>query len=256
MIKTPVLRFISKPYIVLLGACVSSVILVIPYLLTLLKVQLDKNGISVPVFVGLQLIQSVIMFGLIIWAGLKIAPKVNLGLPFLAGYFSGNFDRVAWKQTVKTAVSLGVFMSLIVIALDRLFTAFQPAIQAPQEPPAWQGLLASFYGGISEEVLVRLFLMSMIIWGVVRVFKYKSIPDRAYWTGIFLAALLFGAGHLPAAAAIAPLTPLFVTRIVLLNAIFGVLCGWLFWKKGFEAAVLAHFSGDLVLHVIQPLLSS
>lgn len=256
MTKTSVLRFASKPYITLLAACIFSVVLVIPYLITLLQAQLEKNAVPIPLFIGLQLVQAVIMFGLIIWAGLKIAPKVNLGLPFLTGYFSGAFNRAAWRQTVKTAVLLGVVTSLIVIGLDQLFAQFLPAIQAPAEPPAWQGLLASFYGGISEEVLVRLFLMSMIIWGVVRVFKYETIPDRAYWTGIFLAALLFGAGHLPAAAALAPLTPLFVTRIVLLNAIFGVLCGWLFWKKGFEAAVLAHFSGDLVLHVIQPLLSS
>ena len=64
---------------------------------------------------------------------------------------------------------------------------------------AWRGLLASFYGGIVEEVQSRLLLVSVFVWLLARLHP----PARA-WTfamAILLTALLFGAGHLPAAFA-------------------------------------------------------
>jgi membrane protease YdiL (CAAX protease family) len=67
---------------------------------------------------------------------------------------------------------------------------------------------------------------------------------------IVLAALLFGASHLPAAHAAGLLgTPLLAARVVLLNAVVGIACGGLLWKYGLEHAMLAHFCADAVLHV-------
>ncbi|HRI49762.1 MAG TPA: CPBP family glutamic-type intramembrane protease [Pseudomonadota bacterium] len=74
-------------------------------------------------------------------------------------------------------------------------------------------------------------------------------------TLILLAALIFGAGHLPAAAALLPITPLFLARTLVLNGLVGTVCGWLFWRRGLEAAMIAHLSADLVLHVAVPLSS-
>ena len=55
-------------------------------------------------------------------------------------------------------------------------------------------------------------------------------------------ALLFGAGHLPTTATLMPLTPLVITRALLLNGLGGIVFGWLYWKRGLLAAMLAHFS--------------
>ena len=35
-----------------------------------------------------------------------------------------------------------------------------------------------------------------------------------------------------------------------LNGLVGLVCGWLFLRRGLEHAMLAHFAGDLVLHVL------
>jgi len=51
------------------------------------------------------------------------------------------------------------------------------------------------------------------------------------------------------------LTPLVVLRAVVLNGVVGVACGWLYWRKGLEMAMAAHFSADIVLHVLLPLLT-
>jgi hypothetical protein len=51
-------------------------------------------------------------------------------------------------------------------------------------------------------------------------------------------------------ALLAPLTALVVIRTVVLNGLIGIVCGWLYWKRGLESAMISHFSADLILHVL------
>jgi membrane protease YdiL (CAAX protease family) len=71
-----------------------------------------------------------------------------------------------------------------------------------------------------------------------------------FWIANILASILFGLGHLPAVATIIPITTLVVIRTVLLNSIGGIIFGWLYQKRGLESAMIAHFSADIVLHVL------
>ena len=45
-----------------------------------------------------------------------------------------------------------------------------------------------------------------------------------------------------------------IARAVPLVGVGGVVFGWLYLKRGLLAAMLAHFSADMVLHVAVPLL--
>jgi membrane protease YdiL (CAAX protease family) len=65
-----------------------------------------------------------------------------------------------------------------------------------------------------------------------------------------VAALLFGLAHLPTTSLLAPLTPVIVTRAVVLNGLLGLAFGFLYWTRGLESAMLSHFCADLLLHVI------
>ena len=47
-------------------------------------------------------------------------------------------------------------------------------------------------------------------------------------------------------------TPLLIAAIVSLNAVAALGFGYLYWKRGIEAAMLAHFSADIILHVCAP----
>lgn len=59
-----------------------------------------------------------------------------------------------------------------------------------------------------------------------------------------------GLGHLPATkAVVGTISRLILLRTLLLNAPIAVLCGWLFWRYGIEAAMLAHFTADIAYHV-------
>ena len=130
----------------------------------------------------------------------------------------------------------------------------QPAPQA--QPSVWQGLLASLYGGVDEEILLRLGVMTFLAWlgaKVARTRPGESPGPLVIWSANILAALLFGVGHLPATAAIAPLSGLVVARAIVLNGLAGVAFGWLYWRRGILAAMASHFCADLVLHVLTPL---
>ena len=106
---------------------------------------------------------------------------------------------------------LGIAASVIIIGLD--VAVFAPALQVELgnaakalgegsnlKPPAWQGFLASFYGGIDEEVLLRLFVLSLLAWlGKFISHTAEGAPTLAVlWSANILAAVLFGLGHLPA----------------------------------------------------------
>ncbi len=71
-----------------------------------------------------------------------------------------------------------------------------------------------------------------------------------FWCVNVIAALAFGAAHLPFAASLHALTAELVTVVIALNAFVALGFGYLYWSRGLEAAMLAHFTADLVLHVI------
>lgn len=99
----------------------------------------------------------------------------------------------------------------------------------------------------------RRLLVGALVWLLARCNRRVALPWM-FVLAIVLAAVLFGAGHLPAAiAAGIANTPLLIARLVLLNAVAAVVFGGLFWKYGLEHAMLAHFCANLVLHVALPL---
>ena len=74
----------------------------------------------------------------------------------------------------------------------------------------------------------------------------SAASTAAIWAANLLAALLFAVGHLPGTSTLAPLTALLVTGALLLNGLVGLTCGYLYWRRGIEAAILAHTGFHLV----------
>jgi len=205
----------------------------------------------------LQSAQAGVLCLLLGWLGLVLGARHGLDAPWLRAwvYYHQPRDPVS-RQHWLLAVVLGVTSALLVIAVSLLSP--HPAAAATDRSLnwVWCGALASFYGGIVEELECRLFLVSLFVW-LLAILNRRQVRPWMFVTAIVLAALLFGAGHLPAAFATGmnhSLLP--IARIVLLNALVGVVTGGLFWKFGLEHAMVAHFSADLVLHVALPLASS
>lgn len=252
-----------RVFFILWIAAILSSIAVLPYALDLQGSAIEALDLPIPLpaLIALQIAQSAILFAIIIFAGMFFASRVGLGTPILDSLTRSKSATDKVRAILPISIGLGVLASLLIIGTDLIL---QPALLKEigdsanalnlqtAQPAAWKGFLASFYGGITEEILLRLFVMSLFVWlgRFVNKTQEGKPTSIVFWTANILAAVLFGLGHLPATAMLIPLTPLVITRAILLNGIGGVIFGWLYWKRGLESAMIAHFSTDIVLHVL------
>lgn len=245
--------------VLMLGALLG-VVGILPYSLALTPL---PSFLPVPLEVLLlsSILQNMVLFAVTTAVGLWLGGKIGLGAPMLRDWLTGDPEAPRrFRASLPLAVALGVACGAAILVLDlALFSPLMPPLLKTStgnpSPPAWTGLLASFYGGINEELLLRLFLMTILAWVGCKVTRTASPGTAVGWTANILAALLFGAGHLPATAALWPLTPLVLARAFVLNGIGGVAFGWLYWRRGILLAMAAHFSADIVLHVLPQLVT-
>lgn len=108
------------------------------------------------------------------------------------------------------------------------------------------------YGAVIEEVMLRLFLMSLIAF-VLHVIFEKGKQTIGGWvliTANIISAVLFAAGHLPATLLTIGSTPMILFRCFLLNGSFGLVFGWLYRKYGLQYAMIAHGGCHIVSKLI------
>ena len=262
-----------KLFFILFAACTIGSVLVLPYSMDLTSTDLEaasiESGIPVVLMLIISIVQSTIMFAIVTFLGLLLSKKIGLEnggfrLPILEGILNRENKSKEFKSLLLPSICLGVLAGGLILVINIPFNNAIPEFKNMEKiVPAWKGFLASFYGGIAEEVLLRLFFMSLLVWISTKIKKISNVGSAAgspvavgVWIAIILAAVVFGLGHLPATAAIVELNAVVVARAIILNSIVGIICGWLFWKKGLEAAMISHFSADIVLHVITPLVMS
>lgn len=251
--------FSWSEFAVLFAAAVIGIACVMPYTVELtgdaLRRAQERMHRPRWLLVLLQSAQSVLLVGVATGLGLLIAHHIGLGAPLVEGLLAGRNVGAQALAMIAPALILGMVTPTVVLVLE-IFVFWPRLPQSMRDtfpiPALWQRFLASFYGGINEEILLRLFLLSLLAWliGVVWHVPNGRPTVGALWVATILAALIFGLGHLPATAALVKLTPLLIGRAILLNGIVGVAAGYLFWQYGLEAAMLAHFVADIVLHVI------
>lgn len=233
----------KRQFLTLLGLSMLGAIAVLPYVLTL-QGDLIRDSLTVPLWVMLvvSIVQSAVLFSVAVYVGLRLLPRVGLRLLPQGRFISSS---IAW----------GILVGVAIIVMDLLFVWLTPfsGYGDAAVAPVWQALLASLYGGISEEVLLRLFFMTLLIWLFSKIFRMYPSTAWLVWSAIVVSAVIFGIAHLPTAAALGPVTAIVIVRTITLNAIGGIIFGWLFWKQGLAAAVVAHFCADIILHVLAPL---
>lgn len=229
-----------------------SVVALLPYVLALLpsyRSAIAQSGLPLPAIVALQALQAgVFLFGMT-FLGLWLGRPLHLGSPLVEARFGGPPAASSGRTLALAAVS-GAGIGAVVVALDLLW--LRPLL--PEASPGivlevarWRGFLASFYGGIVEELQCR----ALLVTALARLLVAIRVSRRtALGAAVLAAALAFGAAHLPAAAQIWPLTPIVVARVLALNALVGVTAGALYVKYGLEHAIAAHFCADLILHVV------
>lgn len=197
--------------------------------------------LSLPVVLLLGTIQAAVLYGLVCYLSFKLLPKTDLQ-PFVIKDLK--------RQIIYPGVIFGLLVGLIIYFLNQ--TVFQDSllVAGSVSPPLWTRALASIYGGVNEEVLLRLFLFTSVYFISRKIFKFTN-RNRLYflWGTNIIIALIFGLGHLPAAFKLISPSSFEIFRILLLNGIPGLVFGWLYWSRGLWAAMATHFVVDLTIHV-------
>lgn len=235
-----------------------AVLALFPYLLQTMPGVFARVPVPLPVVAAAQALQGGLLIGLLALLGLRMGHRCGLGAPVLQAWLGGAQPPPRAQLRPLQSLLIGAAFGALAVALSALIDPLLPPMRHPLADvaagqSALNGLLASFYGGIAEEIQLRLFLMTLLVWIVALISRRRPAP-QVYWAALAVAALLFGTLHLPAAQAVWGLTPLVMIRTVALNAVAGLAFGWLYWKRGIEMAMLGHFAADLVLHVAAPLL--
>lgn len=185
-------------------------------------------------------------YGLVLGAvGIILAKKVGLWRDKLE--FTG-------KPLLLTAAA-SVVGGLCLILPDLLF--FSKHSQAIRDSyltkPTIPYMLASVtYGGVIEEVMLRLFFMSLIACVLHKLFgKGKQETSRGILIAAnILSAVIFAAGHLHATFLTIGSSSMIIFRCFLLNGGFGLIFGWLYRKYGLQYAMLAHGGCHVVSKLI------
>lgn len=224
-----------------------------PYLVSLMPQKLASLRVPLWVLLPAQALQAGVLCWLLSWLGLFLGARHGLDAPWLRAWIYRQPRDPARRAHWGLAAVLGVVAGLMVIGILQIGSPWHSSAAGEALGSAWRGALASFYGGTVEEIECRLLLVSLLVW-LLAWFNQRQAQSWMFAVAIVLAALLFGAGHLPTAFATGMAhTPWAIGHIVLLNALVGIVTGTLFWKYGLEHAMLAHFCADLMLHVALPL---
>ena len=169
-------------------------------------------------------------------------------------------SRCRWLPTRTTAerlrfmllaLTLGTALGLANLAANWVIAAMHPTFRAllgdrmtTMEPLV--GLVAS---PLVEEILVRLFLLSVIAWIVWRLTNRRGL---AFAIALFASALVFAALHLDRPM---PQDSLLANyyRVALLTkyTLAGLPLGWVFWRWGLPYAIACHVAANAAHLAVQ-----
>jgi hypothetical protein len=227
----------------------------VPLLLPSLPEEAGSLPLPTPVFCALLAVQLVVVYGLLGFAGLRLARSRGLEpAPYLSALWGSQPGRSSWGP-MALAFGVGLGCGVVLVAAVSAIQVFAPeTLPAMLHPPGIAAaLLASAAGSLGEEILFRLFALSCLL-------RLLSEGRAGTAMAVGVSALAFGAAHAPALVFLfggwreAPLASW--GWLIALNGLLGVTFGVVFLRYGIVCAVLAHFGTDVVWHAAGQLLHS
>jgi Type II CAAX prenyl endopeptidase Rce1-like len=233
--------------------------------LSVLLIDLSKliallpGGIDVPTITPLIKILSLIQPAVILLAavliGIVLSPKVGLSAPFAECVAAGGKCFPVLRPQGVPGLIGGIVGTLCVVLTSAVIMPYLMK-ETIERIHKFQELLPIptrlLYGGITEELLMRWGLMTLLVWVAWRVLQRQANKPTTicFVLAILISAFVFGLGHLPAALMLLPeLTVPVITFVIVANSAYGVVTGYLYWKFGLEAAMIAHVFGHVLLAI-------
>ena len=197
---------------------------------------------NIDILIAVITMQSLIYAVLLGLIGKIIAEKIGLWRDI-------SFES---KPLIYTAIASVIGGMIFILADVFAFGKLIPAVMdSYASKPSVTYILASIiYGGVVEEVMLRLFFMSLIAFAISRLSKDKTVNDTHIIIANIAAALLFAAGHIPATVQMIGISPIIVFRCFFLNGGFGLIFGRMYRKYGIQYAMLTHAG----VHIISKLI--
>lgn len=214
------------------------------YLAHLSTAQIEAAGGAAAIRAAL-LVQPLLWVMLASAIGLGVAEKIGVR-SLIADHF--RFGPGQQNPCWRAAACFGAMAGGLLIVGDTVFAQIYPAafaaLRSAAPSPAEGLLLGVSYGGMTEEVIMRWGLLSLLAWVMFRIGLSLRI---ALGSAIILAAIFFAFGHLPALFMTVDAGPVLVGRTLLLNAGAGLIFGYMFVRHNLETAMLTHAAAHLVL---------
>ncbi len=197
---------------------------------------------SVEILILVSTVQILIYAVALGLLGKLIAKKIGLWREFT----------LETKPFIYTVIASLIGGAFFIFADVLLFAkTIPPVLDSYLVKPTLNYIIASVtYGGVVEEVMLRLFFMSLIAFVIAKLSKGKTVTDTHFIIANILSALLFAAGHLPATAMSIGITPIIVIRCFIMNGAFGMLFGRMYRKYGIQYAMLTHAGVHIVSKLI------
>lgn len=205
--------------------------------------EIQKQNVTKEMFGLVSMIQYGIVYSFVLAAiGILLSQKVNLWKKI-------EFNK---KALIVTSI-ITILSALLLFPGDKIiFGNLSKWVNNLYiNPPTISKIICGFLtGGVTEEIMMRLFLMSLFVFIISKIFNKKEIPVSIYVISNILSALLFAALHLPATAAMTTITPIIVIRCFILNGVFGLVFGYLYRKYGIVYAMISHGFMHLIADII------
>lgn len=244
-----------RPFLLLFALGMVGVLALYPALgptAEMVAAQPGAPEMRLPLLQALLLVNPTILLLIAVAVGTLLAPRLGLRSYLAESARGARGGLPALRSELPWAIALGAVAALLILVLDVAFRPWLPEeflARAAEQPRTLALTLAGMlYGGVTEELIVRWGLLSLLAGSLWRLVQRGEGRPAGWimWSAIVVAAVVFGAGHLGAVAAMAPLTGALITRTIVLNTLGGVVFGWLFWRKSLEAAMIAHATGHVV----------
>ena len=205
---------------------------------------LAQTGNNLSLYYLITTLQTLLYTAIFGFFGYILSEKIGLMKPV-------RFE----KQPTVTTLGMTLFTGLVLCTDLFYFKNRIPQVAAMyQGKPSFAYWMASvLYGGVIEELLLRLFMMSLIAFLAWKLFFRGAAtpPTGVIIAANIVAALLFAAGHLPSTMQMfGETTPMILLRCFLLNGAGGLVFGYLYRKYGIQYSMMAHAGAHIVWKII------
>jgi membrane protease YdiL (CAAX protease family) len=195
------------------------------------------------------------VYGIVGFTGFRLARVRGLEpAPYLTPIWDRHVRRPSWNRAaIAFALGLGCGAVLVVAVtgIQRLLPETLPGTLHP--PGIAAALVASTAGSLGEEILFRLFALSLLL----RLFPAGRAGVAA---AVGFSSLAFAVAHAPAFVFLfggwQEVPVVWWVCVIALNGLLGVTYGVVFLHHGIVCAVLAHFGTDVVWHAASQLLQA